>query len=232
MKISKNTLNILSSFTLLNPSIRIKVGNILASTNVGVENGLPVPIKTVLVRAEIEENFPMEVCIYNLKQFIQIVSTFGEPDFEFTEEHLIISEGNKSINYAYCRPNSIIYPKTDSLAMSTEDFVASFILDAKTLVGLKKMSGIVKNEDLYIKSDEEFNIELILRNESDLSNEYKVLIEKPVEDEFEFKVSMKNIMYIDADTDYIVKLLRDENADVVYFEGIDKKIFYYIAIKP
>ena len=233
MKISKTTLAVLSSFTALNPSIRIKEGNVLATVNVGMEDNKFVPIKSVLVRAEVEETFPRDVCIYNLKQLLQIVSTFtGEPEFDFTEDHLVISVKNKKVKFAYCKPTTIISPKNDIITVAENGDVVSFILDVKSLVQLKKLSNIIKNDDLFIRSTPENFVELVLTNDVDASNECNILVEKEVESKFDIKISMKNIAFVDTDTDYNVKIVTDlGGSEILQFNAIDKKLTYFIALK-
>ena len=215
MKISKTTLAVLSSFTALNPSIRIKEGNVLATVNVGMEDNKFVPIKSVLVRAEVEETFPRDVCIYN-----------------FTEDHLVISVKNKKVKFAYCKPTTIISPKNDIITVAEDGDVVSFILDVKSLVQLKKLSNIIKNDDLFIRSTPENFVELVLTNDVDASNECNILVEKEVESKFDIKISMKNIAFVDTDTDYNVKIVTDlGGSEILQFNAIDKKLTYFIALK-
>ena len=233
MKISKTTLALLSTFTALNPSIRIKEGNVLATVNVGMEDNKFVPIKSVLVRAEVEETFPRDVCIYNLKQLLQIVSTFtGEPEFDFTEDHLVISVKNKTVKFAYCKPTSIISPKNDTIAVKEDEVLVSFILDSKSLIQLKKLSNVIKNDDLFIRSTPDKLVGLLLTNDLDASNECNIIVEKEVDNEFDIKISMKNIAFVDTDTDYNVRIVTDNGGSkLLHLTAIDKKLIYFIALK-
>lgn len=237
MKISKNTLNLLASFSNFNPSIFIKKGNVITTTNVGKENNRVVPIKSVLVRAEVEEDFPNDFSIFDLKQFLQVVSTFDDdPNFEFGEHNVIISENNHSIKYAYCEPSCVLTPNSDSL--NVDEPFAKFILDSKTLSKIKKMSNVMKHDDFLVKSLSTSKIDIVLTTidggVEDNSNDYTISIENDEDGEervIDLKFSMKSINAV-ANDDYSVKICNHNGRDILLFEALgDSKIVYYIAPK-
>lgn len=237
MKISKNTLNLLSGFSTLNNSLFIKKGNVIATTNIGKENNRVIPIKSVLVRAEVEEKFPSEFGIYDLKQFLKIVDTFEEsPDFEFFENYLTIGEKNNIIKYAYCAPNLILSPSSNSLKI--EEVKENFILEPKILKRIKSLSGTLNHDDLFVRNAEDGkSIEIVLTTVNEGSgeniNEYIVNIEKETEAEFNVKVSMKNFNLVANDKDnYNFQIAVHSGSNILVLEGLgDTKIVYYISSK-
>lgn len=237
MKISKNTLNLLASFANFNPSIYINKGNVIATTNVGKENNRVIAIKSMLVRADVEELFPYDFGIFDLKQFLQVISTFDEePDFEFGDRYVTISENNQKIRYAYCEENCVLRPNSDSLEVGEEEM--RFILDGKTLTKIKKVSNVMKHDDLFVRTKNGKNIELVLTSVDEgveeNTNEYLISIETDNEDsdiEFNLKFSMKSITTI-ANEDYLVKVCGHNGRKILLFEGVgNTKIVYYIAPK-
>ena len=225
MKISKNTLNILNSFVNLNPSILIREGNILSTTNGKFEQGKKVIIKSILAVAEIEEEFDREIGIFNLKQFLQVISSFDDPELIFNDTYVTISEGSNKIKYAYCDPEHIIYPNTNSLPIS--NVLAEFIIESKIFNKLNKLSNILKNEDLVIKSVNN-EIEILLTNDNDSSNEYCINIEKEC-DEFEFKTNVKDLIVMEDD--YKAQVVDVKGRNVLYLEGLNNNLKYYITKK-
>ncbi len=237
MKISKNTLNLLSSFSNFNPSIYIRKGNVIATTNVGKENTRVVPIKSVLVRVEVEETFPVDFGIFDLKQFLQVVSTFdNDPDFEFTERYVTISENNNTIRYAFCEENCVLQPNSTSLDVGEER--ARFIIDGKTLAKIKKVANVMKHDDFFVRTENGKAIEIVLttvdEGVDEPINEYSVTIETDNEESdimFNAKFSMKSISAL-SNEEYDVRVCEYNGRNVLLFEGLgDTKIVYYIAPK-
>lgn len=237
MKISKNTLNLFSSFTSLNNSLLVRKGNIISTTNVAKEGNRIIPVKSVLVMAEVEEKFPIDFGIYDLKQFLQVIDTFDDdPEFEFEENYVKISEKNHNINYAYCAQNLILSPSVNTLPI--DEVKAGFVLDPKTLGKLKKLSNVMKHDDLFVRNSQDGkNIELVLTTTNEASgenyNEYIINIEKEVHSEFNLKVSMKNITLVATDKDsYSVEVSVHKGKDILVMEGLgESKIIYYISSK-
>ena len=83
MNLSDNTVNILKNFAGINNSILVKQGNQLRTISVA---------KNILAEAEIPEDFPRAVAIYDLNQFLNGLSLHQDPDLDFSEEtYLTIS---------------------------------------------------------------------------------------------------------------------------------------------
>jgi hypothetical protein len=110
MKIDADTINVLKSFSKINPSIVFSEGNIIKSTS---------PKKSVKAIARVKTNFPKRFAIYNLDRFIGILSTFNDPDMEFNDTSVIISDNNKKINYVYADESTLkIFDKRNSFSVA------------------------------------------------------------------------------------------------------------------
>jgi len=236
MKISKTTLNLLSSFVKLNPSILIKKGSRITTTNVGKENNRLIPIKSVLVSVDVIEEFQNDFAIYDLKQFLDVIDAFNEPDFLFNDTFVEIKENNHSIKYAFVNPKVVLVPNTDSLILEKDK--EFFLLDPKTLATLKKMSIVLKHDDLFIRNaKDKKSIELVLTTVTDGSdehfNEFVVSIDKEVESEFNIQLSMKNIGLVIIDKNvYNARISPYGGKDILVLEGTsDTKIIYYFTGK-
>ena len=87
MHISRETLSILKNFRDLNSNILISPGNVV-KTLTGAKN--------VMAEATVSEQFPVEFGIWDLTSFLGTVSLFDDPDFDFHEKFVTISNGGKS----------------------------------------------------------------------------------------------------------------------------------------
>ena len=77
MKLSDSTLTVLKNFAGINNSILVKEGSQLRTISVA---------KNILAEAEIPEDFPRDVAIYDLNQFLNGLSLHQDPNLDFTED--------------------------------------------------------------------------------------------------------------------------------------------------
>ena len=88
MKISSETQAILKNFATINSGIKVGAGNQLTT----ISN-----MKNILAVANVPETFNQEFSIYNLVEFLGATSLMENPDFNFNEQSLSISEFFSSI---------------------------------------------------------------------------------------------------------------------------------------
>ena len=85
MKISTKTLDVLKNFSEINQSKLIKKGKKLKTVST---------LKNILAHADVEENFPQDFAIYQLNEFIGVLSTMGNPDLTFHDKYVMLSQEN------------------------------------------------------------------------------------------------------------------------------------------
>mgnify|MGYP006260597973 CR=1 FL=1 len=113
MKLSDSTLTVLKNFAGINNSILVKQGSKLRTISVA---------KNILAEADISEDFPKDVAIYDLNQFLNGLSLHQDPNLDFTEEsYLTIREGKRRVKYFYADPQVIISPPEKEISLPTED---------------------------------------------------------------------------------------------------------------
>ena len=99
MRLSKETLNILKNFATINSNILIKPGNTLKTISPG---------KNIYAEAKVTEEFDTDVPIWDLNKFLGVVSMFNNPDLEFNDSHVDISNGKSAVRYYYSAPSLLI----------------------------------------------------------------------------------------------------------------------------
>ena len=143
MNLSDNTVNILKNFAGINNSILVKQGNQLRTISVA---------KNILAEAEIPEDFPRDVAIYDLNQFLNGLSLHHDPDLDFTEDtYLTIREGKRRVKYFYADPQVIIAPPEKEITLPTED--VCFQLDSQALEKMLKAAAVYQLPCLLYTSD-------------------------------------------------------------------------------
>ena len=95
MKLSNETLTVLKNFGTINPNLIFPKGNTLATI---------AEAKNIMANAVITEKFKSEFGIYDVNEFLNVISLVGtDPDLEFSDGHVLISEGWVLSNISLCR---------------------------------------------------------------------------------------------------------------------------------
>ena len=82
MKLSKDTVAIFKNFAGINSNLLLKAGNKLATISAQ---------KNVMADVTVAETFP-DFGIYDLNEFLGAMSLFEDPDLEFGDKSVTISE--------------------------------------------------------------------------------------------------------------------------------------------
>ena len=216
MNLSDNTLGILKNFAGINNSILVKKGNQLRTISVA---------KNILAEAEIPEDFPRDVAIYDLNQFLNGLSLHQDPDLDFSEEtHLIIREGRRKVKYFFADPQVIIAPPEKEISLPSED--VCFQLESVTLEKLLKAAAVYQLPD-FAAVGENGVVKLVVRDKkNDTSNEFAVVVGE-TDKEFTFNFKVENIKIIPGAYDVVIssKLLAK-------FTNSSYNLIYYIALEP
>ena len=216
MKLSDNTLTVLKNFASINNSILMKKGTHLRTISVA---------KNILAEADISEEFPRDVAVYDLNQFLNGMSLHQDPDLDFKEDsYLTIREGRRKVKYFYADPAVIISPPDKEITLPTED--VHFQLESTSLEKLLKAAAIYQLPDLSLIGQNN-EIRLVVRDKkNDTSNEYSIIVGE-TDKEFVFNFKVENIKIIPGAYDVVVssKLLSK-------FTNSNYNLIYYIALEP
>lgn len=110
MKLSKSTIDIIKNFSTINQGMLFKPGKQLKTVS---------PKKNILAVANIEDNIEGEFAIYDLNQFLSVVSLTDENSFNIEGDNLLISKSveiqdNKkadiSVVFRSAQKNMIVSP--------------------------------------------------------------------------------------------------------------------------
>ena len=216
MKLSDSTLAVLKNFAGINNSILVKKGTQLRTMSVA---------KNILAEAEIPEDFPRDVAIYDLNQFLNGLSLHQDPNLDFTEDsHITIKEGRRRVKYFYADPQVIIAPPEKEINLPTQE--VCFQLESTALDKLVKAAAVYQLPDLSVIG-ENGEITMVVRDKkNDTSNEYAVNVGE-TDKEFEFNFKMENIKIIPGSYDVVMssKLLSE-------FTNTQYNLKYFIALEP
>ena len=209
MKLSKTTLATLKNFSTINQSIVIKPGNILET----ISN-----VKDIYARSSIEETFDKQVCIYDLNEFLGVVSLFEDPDLELGDESLTLKQGKITQKYFYADPTVVTSPPDNGVTLPSEELHTN--LDRNTL------SMIIRACSINNATDLTFSNKGILAHDKSIpsSNVFSVDIPE-TSDVYELSISVDKLKMVPDD--YKIAIC---TKGLVKFEG--NYITYYVALQP
>lgn len=141
MKLDNETLAVLKVFTKIHTSMIFTGGNVIM---INSKN------KTIKSIATVPTNFPRRFAIYNLDRFIAILSTFNDPDLEFTDTAIIVKDENKTIRYTYADERTIYFVEKDVIL---QDSYITFTLTEEIIKDVEKAAAILAMPNIVFVGD-------------------------------------------------------------------------------
>ena len=104
MKVSERTINLLKNYANINQSIEFREGNVLKTVS---------PLNTILASVEVEEVFSRTFPIYELNRFLGTLDLFNNPELDFTDNGVSITDDKHEATYRYCGSSSMFQTPPD-----------------------------------------------------------------------------------------------------------------------
>jgi len=215
MKLSDATKEILKNFSEINPNLMITPGNQIKTIST---------MKNILATAGVEENFPQEIAIYDLSEFLGMLSLFSKPVFDFDEKLMTINEEGTSTKskYFFADPSILTTPQKDVKMPDTE---VEFTLTETDLTKVKKAAAMLQLPDIAIKSLGTDIMMSAIDKKNDTANTYDVKVgETDKKFEFHFKTEHFKMLPGDYNVHISSKLISN-------FKHKTKSIQYWIALE-
>jgi len=218
MKLNQTTQDILKNFSEINTNILIKPGNELNTIST---------MKNILAKATINENFDKEFGIYDLNEFLSVVSSLDKPELTLQEKHMTIStEGSRSkVKYFYSDPSVIVSPNKE-VNMPESD--VTFSLSESNLAQLRKMAAILSSPDLALVGEKGGDVVLkVCDKKNDTSNKFDIVVGENATANYTFYFKVENLKMISGDYDVAVS-----SKSIAHFTNTKLPIQYWIALEP
>lgn len=226
INLSKETIDVMKHLSSINQNLLIKDGNRLRTMSV---------MKNILCEIEVEEHFPRDFGIYDLKEFVKVVKSMNEPTLDFSnEDFVVIESGDSKIHYYDTSPEVITSPPEQFNAPEygihfpiSESTVSSIMKFVKKLSLPEILITSSGNEEVEIKVTEREKLlrERYGRNEQKGNCYSEVLrIERPVG---EIRERMRSELFNVIPDDYEFYL---SSVGVCELVGSGKT--YWIALEP
>lgn len=216
MRLSKETFNVLKNFSSINSNILIKPGNVIKTVSVG---------KNIFAKATVQEDFDTEIAIWDLNKFLGVISMFSNPDLEFHETHVDISNGRSTVTYFYSEPEILTTPNKD---ISMPKPLFSFDLDEQDLNEILKASSILQVTDMRIIA-QNGKIEITVKDSGNQSsNSFSISVDENYDGpDYSGTFKVTEIKFLPGSyhveiTDTIISRFTHKQQDLSYFIAVNK----------
>ena len=214
MQISKETIDILKNFAGVNSNILIRKGKTLATISTA---------KNIFAKADVAEDFPEEVAIYDLNSLLALLTLMENQDVEFGDKSLTISKDNGKFEYFYSSPSVIVAAPDKSIEVDNH---YQFKLTAEDVNMVMKAAGITGAPTITIASDGTTVTLTIGDKKNDTANTYKKVIGTS-EHIFDCHMAVENFKVIP--NSYTVTISKKK---AFHFKHETKALEYFIAMEP
>ena len=144
MKLSDNTLSILKNFGSINQGIFFKKGKTLKTVS---------SHKNILAQCNIGEEVPADFGVYDLNNFLSVISLSSEPTFEFEDKNVVIvgNKGRSKTKYRFCDPTMIVTPPEKELAMPDPEITID--LSSEDFGDIMRTAAVLSSPQVAVESD-------------------------------------------------------------------------------
>ena len=218
MKLSSHTTSVLKNFATINQNLVIKEGNTIATMSA---------MKNIVAKAEVEENFPQEVAIYDLNEFLGALSLFTSPILEFNDSYVLISEETKpstKMKYFYSDPSVVTSPNK-MITMPSEE--VKFTMSNEDLSKLKRAAGAIGAPDMVLEREGNTSSITVKDKKNDTANNYSLDVDTSGDGEFYFFFKVENMKLLDGTYDVAIS-----SKNISHYKNKSSDIEYWIALEP
>ena len=223
MKLSDLTVSMLKNFSDINSSICISKGSSLNTIST---------TKSILANVEVDDKFPVDFAIYDLHQFLNVVSLFGNPTFEFNKDSVVITDNGMNITYRYGDPTAITVPPEDyqdKMATAIDPVAIEFKLSQENVRSIRKTSSVIEAPDIEISSVDGKVVDIIVMDRNDpSSNVARVQVDAEKKGKaFSAHTNIDSLKLYDGN--YNIKIGGKDRPAIIQFFEIDSGVVYWVA---
>jgi|TARA_Y100000034_G_scaffold108869_1_gene139603 hypothetical protein len=214
MKLSDKTVGILKNFSTINQNILIKEGSKLRTMST---------MKNILAEANVSEAFPADFGIYDLNEFLGVLTLAKDADLNFDNQaFLTANSGPTKIKYMYSDPSILTVPPETFNAPETD---VDFSVPQDILANLLKASAVMQLPDITIVSNGNPGVEVTATDLKNTSSNNYIQVLDIDRQPFECRFKAENLKMISGDYEVHVST----TTGVSHWVGTD--VSYWIAME-
>lgn len=219
MKLSNETLSVLKNFAGINSNVVLNPGQTVKTMGES---------KSIMAAAQISEEIPSQIGIYDLNEFLGVVNMFDDPDLLFDNEFksVRVTEGKRAVKYFFSEPSILTSPSKDIVMPACR---VSFTISAEEMANLRRAASALGVTDVVVKCEPGTTPQLIVTDTKDsTSNSYEIDLDDSVGDGVtcNFIFNINNFKFISDDYNVTISEKLISN-----FQAVNSPIQYWVALE-
>lgn len=218
MELSENTLSVLKNFSTINQNIMIRQGKTIKTIS---------EARNVLATAVVDVDFPQDMGIYDLNEFLGVLGLVDTPNLKFGDESVTIgdSSGRSKVKYFFSPEETLTFPQKD-ITMPNAD--VKFTLDNDTLNKLKRAASALGHSEVSISGKDGVLSLSVVESQNSTSNAFSIDVAGDFEEAtFNFILNIANLKILPGDYDVSIssKLISNfshKELDLNYWIALEK----------
>ncbi len=213
MKLSNETKEVLKNFSTINQNLVIKQGSKISTMSA---------MKNIIANATVSEDFPREFAIYDLNEFLAVISLFDKPELDFKDDFVIITgEGTKDkVTYWYSDPSVVTTPQKEISMPSKE---VSYTLSSNTLSDVQRAASVIGAPDMVLENG---NLK-VTDKKNGTANDYQTEVFESNGSDYKFWFKVENLKIIPGTYD-----VEMSQKNISRFKNSKLDLEYFIALEP
>ena len=207
MKISHDTLALLKNFAGINTNILVRRGNVLSTVSAG---------KNILARATITETFDREFAVYDLNNFLALLTIWDSPEIDFEEIGMFLRNDPEVFEYGYADPSVVTAAPDKTLEI---DPFFTFTLTAADINMVHKASSVLSAPTMSIVSKDGVVKLTVCDPSNPRANAYRKELTTTDVGDFDCRLKVENLKVVGDD--YTVALGRKK---AMHFKNTTKDL--------
>ena len=138
MKLSEQTVNILKNFSTINQNILVKEGSQLRTMST---------MKNILAEAPVTEDFPQDFGVYDLNEFLGVLTLVKGAEIEFGDSYLTVNGGKTKVRYFFSDPSILTTPPETFNAPECDVNIG---VSKDTLTNVLKAAAVMQLPDVVL----------------------------------------------------------------------------------
>lgn len=223
MELSDRTMSVLKNFSNINSNIVFREGNELRTISAA---------KNILAKATLDESVPATFGIYDLGEFLNVMSLVEKPSLTFEKDYVVVSDstGLRGNTYYFSDVDMLTSPAKDVIMPEAE---VKFTLDTDTLSRLKRAASVLGHDEISITPDGG-NIKLTVIDKDDAtSNSFFSYVEGEFVEgvDFNFILNVNNLKVVNEDFEVgvsskLISNFKSKQSSIEYFIALEKSSTY------
>jgi len=221
MKLSNDTVAVLKNFAAINSNLVVNEGSTVKTIS---------EAKNILATATISESFPTNFGIYDLNEFLGVMSMFDSPELQVADDNnsAIIKQDKRSVKYFFSDPSILTSPSKDIVMPDPE---VTFKLTNDDMNALKRASSTLGVTDVIVNGvANENKVTLQVTDVRDATaNSFELELDECTRstEAFKFVFNIANFKFVPGDynvaiTSKLISHFKNANVPVEYWVALEK----------